>query len=123
MPIAGVKGNTPRDLLALTVAFAALFFFLLGRAPLGNPDEGRYAEIPREMVASGDWVMPRLNGVAYFEKPPLVYWGVSVCLKIFGPNERSLRATPAVFALAGVLLTYLAAARLFGRLVGILAAV
>jgi 4-amino-4-deoxy-L-arabinose transferase-like glycosyltransferase len=112
-----------RDLLLLTLAFGALFFFRLGSYPLSNPDEGRYAEIPREMVASGDYVTPRLNGVNYFEKPPLVYWTTAVCLKLFGPSEWSMRATPALFALAGVLLTYAAARRLHGRDAGWLAAV
>ena len=111
-----------RDLLLLTLAFGALFFFRLGSYPLSNPDEGRYAEIPREMVASGDYVTPRLNGVVYFEKPPLVYWTTAVCLKLFGPSEWSMRATPALFALAGVLLTYAAARRLHGREAGLLAA-
>jgi 4-amino-4-deoxy-L-arabinose transferase-like glycosyltransferase len=112
-----------RDLLLLTLGFGALFFFRLGSYPLSNPDEGRYAEIPREMVASGDYVTPRLNGVNYFEKPPLVYWTTAVCLKLFGPSEWSMRATPALFALAGVLLTYAAARRLHGRHAGLLAAV
>ena len=111
-----------RDLLWLALAFGALFFFRLGSPPLSNPDEGRYAEIPREMVASGDYVTPRLNGVAYFEKPPLVYWTTAACLKLFGPSEWSMRATPALFALAGVLLTYAAARRLHGREAGLLAA-
>ena len=111
-----------RDCLLLTLAFGALFFFRLGSYPLSNPDEGRYAEIPREMVASGDYVTPRLNGVVYFEKPPLVYWTTAVCLKLFGPSEWSMRATPALFALAGVLLTYAAARRLHGREAGLLAA-
>ena len=112
-----------RDLIALTLAFGALFFFLLGRAPLANPDEGRYAEIPREMVASGDWVTPRLDGVNYFEKPPLIYWTVASNLELFGPSEWSVRAVPALFGLGGVLLTYLAARRLHGRAGGIGAAV
>jgi 4-amino-4-deoxy-L-arabinose transferase-like glycosyltransferase len=111
-----------RDLLLLTLAFGALFFFRLGSYPLTIPDEGRYAAIPREMVASGDYVTPRLNGVVYFEKPPLVYWATAVCLKLFGPSEWSMRATPALFALAGVLLTYAAARRLHGREAGLLAA-
>ena len=66
-----------RDLVGLLLVFGALYFFLIGRAPLANPDEGRYAEVPREMVATGDWVTPRLDGVNYFEKPPLVYWAVA----------------------------------------------
>ena len=112
-----------RDLLWLLIGFAALFFFRLGGYPLGNPDEGRNAEIPREMVASGDWVTPRLNGVNYFEKPPLVYWTTALALKAFGPREGAMRSTPALFALLGVLLTYASARRLYGRAAGLLSAV
>lgn len=111
-----------RDLLLLALAFGALYFFRLGSYPLSNPDEGRNAEIPREMLASGDWVTPRLNNVNYFEKPPLVYWATAVVGKIFGLNEWSVRAVPALFALAGVLLTYAAARRLHGRNAGLAAA-
>src|SRR3954466_5602765 len=107
------------DILWLTLAFALLFGVLLGRCPLINPDEGRYAEIPREMIASGDWVTPRLNGVNYFEKPPLLYWSIALCEKIFGPSEFSVRLTPALFALGGVLLTYAAGRRLHGRDAGL----
>lgn len=103
--------------------FGALFFVQLGCSVLVNPDEGRYAEIPREMVATGDWVTPRLNGVQYFEKPPLMYWAVAVCLKVFGPSEWSMRAAPALFALGGVLLTYAAGRRLGGPKDGFAAAV
>jgi 4-amino-4-deoxy-L-arabinose transferase-like glycosyltransferase len=112
-----------RDLLLLALVFGLLFSFRLGSYPLSNPDEGRYAEIPREMVVSGDWVTPRLNGVNYFEKPPLVYWATALCLKFFGPSEWSMRATPAFFALAGVLMTYAAARKLHGREAGLGAAV
>jgi len=112
-----------RDLFFLAVIFGAGFAFALGRAALANPDEGRYAEIPREMVASGDWVTPRLDGVDYFEKPPLMYWAVAAELKAFGPGEGALRAVPAGFALAGVLLTYAAARTLRGRGAGVASAV
>ena len=81
-------------------ASGSLYFFLLGRAPLANPDEGRYGEIPREMVATGDWVTPRLDGVNYFEKPPLVYWAVAVALQApwGGNEERPPGRCPALFA-------------------------
>ncbi|MBI5382089.1 MAG: glycosyltransferase family 39 protein [Opitutae bacterium] len=111
-----------RDLLILALGFGLLYFFALGSYPLANPDEGRYAEIPREMVATGDYVTPRLNGVNYFEKPPLLYWTVAGCLRAFGANEWSMRVMPALFALGGVLLTYAAARRLHNREAGLLAA-
>jgi len=103
--------------------FGALFAWRLGSAPLVNPDEGRYAEVPREMLASGDWVTPRLNGVPYFEKPPLVYWAVAACERFLGPSEWSVRLTPALFAVGGILMAYGAARRLYGRDAGFWAAV
>ncbi|MBL8542104.1 MAG: phospholipid carrier-dependent glycosyltransferase, partial [Betaproteobacteria bacterium] len=61
-------------LLLLFAALIVVWFGNLDHRKLFHPDEGRYAEIPREMVVSGDWVTPRLNGIKYFEKPPLQYW-------------------------------------------------
>ena len=73
----------------------ALWFFLgllpLLVRPLWEPDEGRYAEIPREMLATGDWLTPRLNGVLYFEKPPLQYWLSAISMKLFGLNGAAAR--------------------------------
>jgi len=119
------RENSPwrRDLLWLALAFGLLLGFHLGSYPFNNPDEGRNVEIPREMLATGDWVTPRLNGVNYFEKPPLMYWAVGACLKVLGPGEWAMRATPALFALGGVLLTYAAARRLYGRGAGLASAV
>jgi len=116
-------GTWTRDLLVLTLLFGVLLGFRLGSYALGNPDEGRYAEIPREMVAAGDYVTPRLDGVNYFEKPPLVYWAVAGCLKLFGPSEWSMRLVPALFSLTGILLTYVAARRIHGRVAGLASAV
>lgn len=62
----------PRTRLVLAALALLLFFGALGSYPLIEPDEGRYAEIPREMLAQGDFVTPRLNGVLYFEKPPFI---------------------------------------------------
>ena len=73
----------------------SLWFFLgflpLLVRPLWEPDEGRYGEIPREMLATGDWLTPHLNGVLYFEKPPLQYWLSALSMKLFGVNGAAAR--------------------------------
>jgi 4-amino-4-deoxy-L-arabinose transferase-like glycosyltransferase len=99
-----------------------LWFAPLGSYTLFNPDEGRYAEIPREMVASGDWVTPRLNGLKYFEKPPLHYWATAVAFSVFGEHEWSARAWVALCGFFGLLLTAWVGTRVFGARVGALAA-
>ena len=80
--------------------------------PLANPDEGRYSEISREMVATGDWVTPRLNGIKYFEKPPLQYWGSAAALSLFGDEEWAARLYVAWCGLATLLLVVFTAMRL-----------
>jgi 4-amino-4-deoxy-L-arabinose transferase-like glycosyltransferase len=87
---------------------------LAGR-PLFNPDEGRYAEIPREMLAGGDWVIPHLNGLDYIEKPPLQYWATAMAYRAFGVSEFSARLYTALTALAAVALMGFVASRLWGR--------
>ena len=82
-------------LLVLSYAFV---FHGLGSYSLKEPDEGRYAEIPREMVQSGDFTVPRLNDVRYFEKPPFLYWSVAASYKLFGINEWSFRFPNALAA-------------------------
>ncbi|MEZ5278113.1 MAG: glycosyltransferase family 39 protein [Opitutaceae bacterium] len=108
-----------RDLFLLLAGLGVLFGFRLGSYPLANPDEGRYAEVPREMIANHDFTIPRLNGVIYFEKPPLLYWLNAVSLRYLGSSEWFLRMWPALFALGGCLMTYVAGRRLFGRSAGL----
>ena len=67
----------------LLLLFVLLWCIGLESRRLIRPDEGRYAEIPREMVASGDWVTPTLNGLKYFEKPPLQYWATAAAYDAF----------------------------------------
>ncbi|HSQ04846.1 MAG TPA: phospholipid carrier-dependent glycosyltransferase, partial [Burkholderiales bacterium] len=107
---------TPRRhvLLVLLLAFAAVWFGNLDYRKLVRPDEGRYAEIPREMVATGDWLTPRLNGIKYFEKPPLQYWATAAAYEVFGEHQWSVRIWPALTGFAGVLLAWLVGLRLFG---------
>ncbi len=121
VPSTNHRHKVGRDFLFLALLSLAFFGFRLGSAPLANPDEARYAEVPREMLASGDWVTPRLNGVNYFEKPPLVYWVIAASMKVFGLNEWAVRAVPALFAFGGVLLTYATARKLYGRAAGLAA--
>ncbi len=76
--------------------FLALYIALLGVRPLMIPDEARYAEISREMLESGDWAVPRLNGLRYFEKPPLGYWLNAGSIWLFGENAFAIRLPSAV---------------------------
>jgi 4-amino-4-deoxy-L-arabinose transferase-like glycosyltransferase len=116
------KFNLETGATAALLALAALlFFFHLGCYGLWEPDEGRYAEIPREMLASGDFILPHLNYVAYVEKPPLLYWLTALSFHLFGQNELGARMVPALSALFGVLATYLFALRVFDRRRAILA--
>jgi len=99
--------------LALSVFLAVLWFATLSLRPLFNPDEGRYAEIAREMMAGGDWVIPHLNGLAYIEKPPLQYWATALSLRVFGQSEFAVRFYTACCALATLLTVWFLASRLW----------
>lgn len=100
---------------SVVVAMLALilFFFHLGTYGLWEPDEARYAEIAREMLASHNFIIPHLNYVPYVEKPPLLYWLTAGSMKLFGVNEFAARFVNAAAALIGVLATYLFALRTF----------
>ena len=68
---------------------------------LSLSDEGRYSEIPRYMAQSGDWTTPRLNGIKYFEKPPLQYWATAASYRVFGEHNWSARLWPALTGFLG----------------------
>ena len=102
-------------LAVLFFVWVAAWFGSIELRGLFIPDEGRYAEIPREMVASGDWVTPRLNDLKYFEKPPLQYWLTAMSLATFGDDEWSARLPNALLGFQAVLATAFAARRLWGR--------
>ena len=110
------------DILVLVVLFGAWLFQSLGNLMLIAPDEGRYAEIPREMIELKDFLTPHLNYVKYFEKPPLYYWLTCISLKLFGENGFAVRFFSAVSALLGILLTYHVGRIAFGRRAGMLSA-
>jgi hypothetical protein len=121
----GLTGEARAVRLAIVLGAACLlllFFWRLGAAPLLEPDEGRYTEVPREMLARGDFVTPRLDGVLYFEKPALHYWLVAASIRAFGLDELAPRLPSAVFGLVGVLLAWRLGLAMGGRRAGLVAA-
>ena len=108
--------------LILLCALAVLWFGTLSERKLVRPDESRYAEIAREMVVTGDWTTPRLNGYKYFEKPALQYWATAAAFELFGVREWTARLWSALTGFLGVLLVLHFGNRAFGPPVGGLAA-
>ncbi|MGA2079343.1 MAG: glycosyltransferase family 39 protein [Holophaga sp.] len=95
-------------------------WFFLGLAPLflkplWEPDEARYAEVPREMLALGDWLTPRLNYVLYFEKPPLQYWLSAASMRLFGQHPFAARLPLALATLVSLWCAWRLAGRLGAR--------
>lgn len=92
-------------LLAVALIAAALLSGDLGRAPFVDPPEGVHAEIAREMVRSGDWITPHLDGIPYFDKPPLLYWLMAASFAALGCSEWSARLWSTLPAIAVAVLT------------------
>jgi 4-amino-4-deoxy-L-arabinose transferase len=100
-----------------------LYIVPLGVRPLIIPDETRYAEVPREMLTSGDWIVPRLDGFRYFEKPVLGYWLNAISIRLFGENAFAVRLPTALAAgLAALLLGVWASRYAARKTIGPLAA-
>ena len=96
----------------LTVAALFLLLVLLAAwRPLAVPDEGRYGEIARWMLQSGDWLIPRLNGIPFFHKPPLLYWLEAAAMAALGVQVWAARLVPALHAGLMLLAMYLAIRR------------
>jgi len=109
-----VKKNKQIIHVAALLILSYIFLFHgIGGYSLKEPDEGRYAEIPLEMVEGDDWVVPHLDHVRYFEKPPLFYWTVAVSYTIFGVNEWSFRFPNALSAFACIMILYCVLRRWF----------
>ncbi|MCF8128078.1 MAG: phospholipid carrier-dependent glycosyltransferase [Deltaproteobacteria bacterium] len=96
-----------RAFTALFLLIVFLYILPLGFRPLTIPDETRYGEIPREMLDSGDWVVPHLNGLKYFEKPPFGYWANAVSMVTFGQNAFALRIPSVLSVMISALLIFL----------------
>jgi 4-amino-4-deoxy-L-arabinose transferase-like glycosyltransferase len=118
----GISAWSRLTLMALIAVLAIGWFASLGYRDLIRPDEGRYAEIAREMVASGDWLTPRLNDFKYFEKPALQYWATAAAFSAFGIHDWTARLWAALTGFAGILLIGYAGLRVFDRETGLYAA-
>jgi len=112
-------------LLALAAVLAGVVFvypLTLG-TPLLDPDEGLHSAIAREMVESGDWLVPRFLGEPFLDKPILYFWAQAASLSLFGLHEAAVRLPGLLFGLLGAVTTGIVAWRLFGRSIGQVAAV
>jgi 4-amino-4-deoxy-L-arabinose transferase-like glycosyltransferase len=101
-------------MLLLVVLAGCLFFAGLGSLPLLEPDEGRNAEVAREMLASGDWITPHYDGLPYLDKPAVFFCLVASSFKLSGLHEWSARAPSALMGLCLLLLSWFLARRMFG---------
>lgn len=109
--------------VAFLAAVCSIFLLLLDNHGLLEPDEGRYAEVAREMSASGNYLIPTLNGFDHLEKPPLIYWLTALSYKTAGTNEFAARMPSALAAIGTVLLTFSIGTMLSSRRAGLIAAV
>jgi 4-amino-4-deoxy-L-arabinose transferase-like glycosyltransferase len=109
-------------IIAAAITFLGLVWNLAGY-PLLDPDEGRNAEIAREMAETNDYVLPHLNGLPYVDKPVLFFAAAAVSIEIFGANEFAVRLPPLLFTLATLGVIAWFATRLFGPTAGWVAAI
>ena len=107
----------------LSIMSLILFFFGGNLIPITDPTESVYALTAKEMLSAGDWLSPRIYGDFWYDKPIMFYWELLLAYKVFGVSEFASRFFPALFATLGVFLTYLFAARLYERQIGLAAAV
>ena len=110
------KDQKIKQIIALLLLSYAFLFYGIGDYSLKEPDEGRYAEIPREMNELHDYTVPHLNYARYFEKPPLLYWADALSFKLFGTNEWAFRFPNALCAFLCALFLYFFVRRWFVRL-------
>jgi len=92
----GVRDHFKTIVLLLLLAYLLAYIIPIAERPLSIPDETRYAEIPREMLTTGNWVVPRLDDIRYFEKPILGYWLNAVSIGLFGENNFAVRLPSAL---------------------------
>lgn len=108
---------------AITLLSLPLLFFHLGGWSFLDPDEGRYGTIPAQMLERADFITPKQNELKFFDKPPLLYWGIAASYRVFGLHEWAARLIPALAALMGLLAVYGLGRRMFGARAGLIGAV
>ena len=103
--------NMSKKIFCVLAIILVVYVYFSGLGDYGflDPDEGRYSEIPREMIETGDYITPRLNYVKYFEKPIMHYWLTAGAFLIFGQNEFAGRFFPVTLGLLGCAVTSLLA--------------
>lgn len=113
-------GSKPgRGALVLALLCLGALFLDLGGAHLQSPDEGRYAEASREMLESGDWLVPRFAYMERLNKPPLVYWVMAATYRAFGVHEWTARLGPALAGTAGAAVVLFLGWSMFGLEAGV----
>jgi 4-amino-4-deoxy-L-arabinose transferase-like glycosyltransferase len=121
---AGPPRGTGATILVVAAALAvaaALFLPALGLAPFVDPPEGFHAAVAHEMARGGDWITPHVNGVRYFDKPPLLYWLMAAAMSLGGPTPTGARLGSALPAVALAALTAWMGARWASPRAGLLA--
>ncbi len=121
-PLPAAAPLSRHRIIWLVLVFALIWFAHLDYRRLIHPDEGRYAEIPREMSVTGDWVTPRLNGIKYFEKPALQYWITAAAYDVFGIHQWTARLWPALSGFLGVVFIGYVGLRVAGPATGLYSA-
>lgn len=108
-------------LIFIIIMGTFLYGYNLDGWDLWNPDEPRYAQIAREMLETGNWILPHLNSEVYSDKPPLVFWLIASSFKIFGNiSEVTARFPIVLLAIIGLVLTYILGKNFFDQKTGLL---
>ena len=110
-----MKNIFKNDAFVVAVLSAIIFYSFLGVRTLSVPDEGRYVSIALEMLRTGDWIVPRLNGVQYLYKPPMFYWLNAFALMLVDNVEIASRLVPSFVGWMTVIFTFLTAKKFYGR--------
>src|SRR4030043_187953 len=120
-PLSNLWNHQSGQIGLLLVFCFVLFFINLGQWDLWNPDEPRYAQVAREMVNGGEWILMHFNGKVYGDKPPLFFWFIALSSFLWqGFNSFSVRFPSALFGTLTVLLTFLIGKYLYSSRTGFL---